>query len=842
MPTGTGSISVVVPTYGVAAYLPAFLASLDAQDLAGRPVEVVFVDDGSPDDSAAIISAWIAERPGVDARLVRKANGGLSSARNAGLDVATGDWVSFPDPDDVLDAGYLDAVSGFLASPEADTVHLVTGRPIFYDDPVDGAAEGRRRDTHPLRHRFDDGTRVVDLVRYPQYFHVAANTGFFRRALLAEHALRFDGGVRPVWEDGHLTARYLSPFERPRVAVLAEARYLYRVRADRSSLMDGQWSDPDKFVTVPGKGWLDALRTAAAEHDGRVPEWLQNMIVYDVRGYFKNERRDPSPTAAIPREVSDEFLRLLHACFEYLDLDVLDRFRGSHITHEVREVLRMVFAGAPDRPAEIAVDRLDEGRGLVRLRYYYAGEPPVEQWRARGLVVAPVFEKTRPCRFYGRDLAYERLVWLPADGILSVTLDGRAVALRTGPPELRRLDLRPTRIREALASPPPVTPPPARPGLRPRLGRVRRDVQQQLHDARATAGQHRLDEQARAYTDAWLLSDHPDRAGGDAEVLYRWLRAHRPQVNAWFVLAASAPDRSRLSADGFRLIEPGSDEHDLARRQARHIVSAHPDGGDDRALRILLPAQVITRDVSNELNRAALDLVLCASPGEFDAVVGDTSPYVWGRHEVALTGLPRHDRLLDLARRAEAAGGPTVVLLAPSTDDLPDAWRALLDSDDLRRAADAHGYRVEHARPTRPGDVERLLAEAVVVVTDDAAVSFEAALLQRAVVYLEPGVATPPPGRPGWWDVERDGFGPVTPDAGAALAAVTALLTSGGTPEAPYAERMAGAFAFRDGENCRRVHDAITALTTPLTEDERYLTLEPRDVIEGRPVVDGAGR
>ena len=96
------TLSVVVPVYRVEGYLRECLDSILAG--AGADVEVVAVDDASPDGCAAILDRYAAADPRV--RVVRMAaNVGLGMARNAGLDAARGEYVWFVDSDDWLPPG-----------------------------------------------------------------------------------------------------------------------------------------------------------------------------------------------------------------------------------------------------------------------------------------------------------------------------------------------------------------------------------------------------------------------------------------------------------------------------------------------------------------------------------------------------------------------------------------------------------------------------------------------------------------------------------------------------------------------------------------------------------------
>ena len=83
-------ISLIVPVYNVEQYLPRCLASIQAQTIFDQ-TEVILVDDGSTDASGRICDEFAAQHANV--RVLHKGNGGVSSARNAGLDAATGAFI-----------------------------------------------------------------------------------------------------------------------------------------------------------------------------------------------------------------------------------------------------------------------------------------------------------------------------------------------------------------------------------------------------------------------------------------------------------------------------------------------------------------------------------------------------------------------------------------------------------------------------------------------------------------------------------------------------------------------------------------------------------------------------
>lgn len=109
-------ISVIVPVYRVEAWLPRCLDSLLGQTLGD--FEIIAVDDGSPDGCGRICDVYAARDPRI--RVIHKKNGGLSDARNAGLDVAAGAYIAFVDSDDWVSPRYLELLSRGLEEGGGD--------------------------------------------------------------------------------------------------------------------------------------------------------------------------------------------------------------------------------------------------------------------------------------------------------------------------------------------------------------------------------------------------------------------------------------------------------------------------------------------------------------------------------------------------------------------------------------------------------------------------------------------------------------------------------------------------------------------------------------------------
>ena len=113
---GIELVSIIVPVYGVETYLPECIDSLLAQTY--EKLEIILVDDSSPDGCAEICDRYAQKDSRI--KVIHKPNGGAASARNAGMDVATGNYICFVDADDVTEKEYVEYLLSTLIREDAD--------------------------------------------------------------------------------------------------------------------------------------------------------------------------------------------------------------------------------------------------------------------------------------------------------------------------------------------------------------------------------------------------------------------------------------------------------------------------------------------------------------------------------------------------------------------------------------------------------------------------------------------------------------------------------------------------------------------------------------------------
>ena len=247
-------VSVIVPVYQVEAYLARCLDSILAQTY--TDYELILVNDGTKDGCPAIMQAY-ADRDG-RIRQIHKENGGLSSARNAGLDVAQGEYIAFIDSDDYAAPTWLEDL--VRAADETGAEQVLYNYCLVLD--------GKEQD--PYLH-FETETIDVDRLGLADYFYQywmpykhgqEAWSKLYRRDIIEKNGLRFAPNKEVFAEDTHFSAMYLMHTHT--IAALSRPYIYYVQRSD--SLMGMKkprlaW----RLMTLSVSIWEYARRTGRFE-------------------------------------------------------------------------------------------------------------------------------------------------------------------------------------------------------------------------------------------------------------------------------------------------------------------------------------------------------------------------------------------------------------------------------------------------------------------------------------------------------------------------------------------------------------------------------------------------
>lgn len=204
-------ISIIVPVYNVEKYLDECIHSLVEQTYTN--LEIILVDDGSPDNCPAMCDAWAEKDRRI--RVIHQKNGGISTARNAALEVATGEYLCFADSDDYLERTMIEKLYYKLNDGHADIA--VCG---YYD------LYGQKVTSHYAAGDdlfFDDDQKFVSLY---EESHVVVWNKLFAASLFED--LRFEDIY--CGEDAFLMVQLFDRAQR--IVFLSEPLYYYRYRED----------------------------------------------------------------------------------------------------------------------------------------------------------------------------------------------------------------------------------------------------------------------------------------------------------------------------------------------------------------------------------------------------------------------------------------------------------------------------------------------------------------------------------------------------------------------------------------------------------------------------------
>lgn len=270
---GSVKVSVIIPVYNVEKYLEECLDSVINNSF--KNIEIICVDDGSNDSSPDILRAYAEKYPRV--KIITKENGGLSSARNAGIDEAKGEYILFVDSDDYIEERAIEYLYSEAKHNELDQLFF-SAKP-FYDDATDlhsNLIQYYNRKT--VYNGVMSGRQMFIRMSKFEDFKPSACLQIIRKDFLTENNIRFINGL--VYEDNPFTI--LCLFRAQKVKYANIKLYNRRLRADSIMLSSqGVKSAYDYFRLIK-----NIINVAQENKFGSDPDFYEALIAQVRRTLF----------------------------------------------------------------------------------------------------------------------------------------------------------------------------------------------------------------------------------------------------------------------------------------------------------------------------------------------------------------------------------------------------------------------------------------------------------------------------------------------------------------------------------------------------------------------------
>ena len=293
-------ISVIVPVYNVRDYLEECLGSIVCQTIGFDRVQLILVNDGSPDDSEVICRQYYADYP-ENIVYVEQPNSGVAAARNKGLEHAEGELVTFLDGDDKWSEDSFEAA--YNAYREHPDIPVFSCRMVFFDG---------ESGEHQLNYKYEKD-RIIN-IREDYDFPQLSSSSVFIRTEVAKKYL-FTEGLK-YSED----FRYINEIllDHPEMMLLKEPVYWYRRRPSGDSAIQKSVTDPD-YYTVTCRQVYEHLFNRSRELFGQVLRYIQFCVMYDLRWRLKI----PLEETGLDEEERAEYLDLLVQLLREIDDDII---------------------------------------------------------------------------------------------------------------------------------------------------------------------------------------------------------------------------------------------------------------------------------------------------------------------------------------------------------------------------------------------------------------------------------------------------------------------------------------------------------------------------------------
>ena len=328
--------SVIIPVYNTEDYLADAIDSVVGQTIGFKDnIQLILVNDGSTDGSWKICRQYQSRYPD-NIIYIEKQNGGVSSARNAGLTYASGRYVNFLDSDDMWAENAFAEVEEFLITHS--DIDIVSCRMLLL-----GWNEQER---YHLDYEYNT-TKVADVQNDYQYPLISVARAFIARELFKENS--FDEGLG-ISEDLLLINQEILKVGR--YGLLKEAVYYYRKREGSSSALDTRWTNRATYIHIVDKVYRRLIEYSKEIYGSVIP-YIQYLIITDLQWRLRRE----IPEGVLSESEAAEYKESIRTLLQEIDDEFIVAQHHMSTWHKVY-ALKVKYGEESYRNQTDAIQRL----------------------------------------------------------------------------------------------------------------------------------------------------------------------------------------------------------------------------------------------------------------------------------------------------------------------------------------------------------------------------------------------------------------------------------------------------------------------------------------------------
>ena len=856
--------SVIIPVYNVEEYLAETVESVINQTIGfEQNIQIILVNDGSPDNSEAICEEYQAKYPN-NIIYVKQENSGVSAARNNGLNYATGKYINFLDSDDIWEKDVFEvALKMFEENPG---LPLIGVRQKYFE---------ARTCYTSLNYKFKKGNRVASMEDEYDLIQLSVTSAFFNKEFIKD--IRYDTRIK-YSEDAKFIYEVLIKNNKTEYGLIANPLHLYRKRYSQNSAIQTKDLKPDWYFITTELAY-DYLLDLAKEKCPELLKCVGYYVAYDYQWRLTTDIEN-----ILSKEDKERYLNLTRKIFEKIpdecflnqkQIDQIDKITLLNLKYnndyeKVNKVLKenevftmfidifecdkgkLKIEGYPRIPITNSSEYyIKINNKLKKLKMFDRKYPEkkncfgystsikgfelqlnADEINKIEFVVSTSNEKVKMNLMFGR---FTKLKLLKGSYYVSgkniMKQKSNTIIIKHNQSILHKLI---SEIKFLIS-----------------IRKIKPIIIRVLHSIIP-----------KSKKKIWIFSDRYYVAGDNAEALFKYVNELKNKdIKAYFVIDKTSKDIERLKKYG-KVIHYKTLKYMLLFLRADYIVSSHFDKYITNCFGrkqgyyadlfkfkyIFLQHGIIRNDFSLWINKynTNMDMFVTSVKGEYDSIVnGD---YCYDSKVVKLTGLPRYDNLY---RNNESP--KKQILMIPTwraylmgayidgtrrmyNDKFKDSYfykmyNSLMNDERIHEALKTYGYKIKFClHPMLAAQIkdfksneyveickgninyQQEFKENKIMVTDYSSVSCDFAYLHKPVIYIrgdKEEFFANHTCTEGYFDEEKNGFGPVAYDYEQAVNLIINAIKTDGKLEKKYEQNINKFFKFNDDNNCKRVYNEI---------------------------------